>query len=635
MDEIVTNLNIKILAAQKHESLSYAFMSAETDEIRMVFTYSVLEEFRLIPTSKCEKKDSAESTKLRNQGNRIFVGNPNNASEYVKAWELYCKGVAFASNNTEELALAFANRSAILVHFQKYSEAVKDIDRALDLNYPDHLKAKLLLRKTECLASLGSSKTTSAYEETLEWLDKMSLDNSSRMKFKEKFKEKLKDVSKISNVKVNGNSEPVVPVIKPQDEILCATNGLAVRYDDKFGRHVVTTRKVQPGEILAVEKPYSLILATENMYTHCAHCLRIAWASIPCEHCVFVVYCSENCRDVAWKKYHDIECPVTGLLLNLDMNKLGLFSMRIAILALREFSSLEKLRAELIEIDSCEDPRTKGFSQDGKLYSNKYRSIYSLVTNTEKRSLPDIFGRAMNAAFIVYFIATHTSFFEQTFDKNDLTSMILNEDVMFVGGLILRHQQIIPSNMHTFGEERSLDSADRGSAALPFYSLINHSCDPNVSRNSLAEHVVLYALYPMEKGTQLFDNYGNHYAIMPKAERQRKLMRQFYFKCECTPCQKNWPMYLELPSFHTLIKSRGDRIKVEKSLQKFNEYVDLATEGKVSDKPYLISDLTRMIEVLLKYVTLPCVEVNNVVETLKRVFALHGNRFEIPDLKRV
>lgn len=84
-----------------------------------------------------------------------------------------------------------------------------------------------------------------------------------------------------------------------------------------------------------------------------------------------------------------------------------------------------------------------------------------------------------------------------------------------------------------------------------------------------------------------------------------------------------------------MIKSRGDRIKVEKSLQKFNQYVELATQGKVSDKPYMISDLTRMIEVLLKYVTLPCVEVNNVVETLKRVFALNGNRFEIPDLKRV
>lgn len=54
-----------------------------------------------------------------------------------------------------------------------------------------------------------------------------------------------------------------------------------------------------------------------------------------------------------------------------------------------------------------------------------------------------------------------------------------------------------------FAEERNLDSGDRGSAALPFYSLINHSCDPNVARNSLSEHIVLYALYPIEKDTQV------------------------------------------------------------------------------------------------------------------------------------
>lgn len=29
---------------------------------------------------------------------------------------------------------------------------------------------------------------------------------------------------------------------------------------------------------------------------------------------------------------------------------------------------------------------------------------------------------------------------------------------------------------------------------------------------------------------------------------------------------------------------------------------------------------------------MPCAEMNNVVETLKRVYDLNGNRFEIPDL---
>ena len=81
-----------------------------------------------------------------------------------------------------------------------------------------------------------------------------------------------------------------------------------------------------------------------------------------------------------------------------------------------------------------------------------------------------------------------------------------------------------------------------------------------------------------------------------------------------------------------MIKSKKDITKVEKSLLQLNQYMSLAAKGKVSDKPRMINGLTSMIEVLLKYVSLPCGEVNNVVETLKRVFALNGNRFEIPDL---
>ena len=73
--------------------------------------------------------------------------------------------------------------------------------------------------------------------------------------------------------------------------------------------------------------------------------------------------------------------------------------------------------------------------------------------------------------------------------------------------------------------------------------------------------------------------------------------------------------------------------KVKKALENFNIYVDYATEDRIENKPYLLTELARMIEILVKYVPLPCSEVNNVVETLKRVFALtYGNKFEIPKL---
>ena len=47
-------------------------------------------------------------------------------------------------------------------------------------------------------------------------------------------------------------------------------------------------------------------------------------------------------------------------------------------------------------------------------------------------------------------------------------------------------------------------------------------------------------------GEEILDNYGYHYAVMSKEERQRKLQSQYYFGCECGPCKECWPIYTGL-----------------------------------------------------------------------------------------
>ena len=70
------------------------------------------------------------------------------------------------------------------------------------------------------------------------------------------------------------------------------------------------------------------------------------------------------------------------------------------------------------------------------------------------------------------------------------------------------------------------------------------------------------------------------------------------------------------------------RSKLEKSLSKLKKYVNLAAEGNIGDKPYVLTDLLKMLNDLLRYVTLPCLEVSKVAETYKRVFALtYGNTY--------
>ena len=73
-----------------------------------------------------------------------------------------------------------------------------------------------------------------------------------------------------------------------------------------------------------------------------------------------------------------------------------------------------------------------------------------MTTNTEKRPVPDLFDRSMYVAVLIYFLATKTEFFEEKFSGN-WGELCFNEKVTFVGGLMLRHQQIFPSNVHCVG----------------------------------------------------------------------------------------------------------------------------------------------------------------------------------------
>jgi len=84
------------------------------------------------------------------------------------------------------------------------------------------------------------------------------------------------------------------------------------------------------------------------------------------------------------------------------------------------------------------------------------------------------------------------------------------------------------------------------------------------------------------------------------------------------------------------VKKSENKAKIKKALRKFDIYVDLATEGNVQGKSYIIKDLLKMVQVLHDYAPMPCEEMINVIETLKRVYDLtmNGNVYEIPQIQK-
>ena len=60
----------------------------------------------------------------------------------------------FVTNHSETLALSHANRGIVLQKLGYYKQAYDDCECALNLNYPNHLKYKLMMRQAVCSLKL-------------------------------------------------------------------------------------------------------------------------------------------------------------------------------------------------------------------------------------------------------------------------------------------------------------------------------------------------------------------------------------------------------------------------------------------------------------------------------------------------
>jgi SET and MYND domain-containing protein len=199
-----------------------------------------------------------------------------------------------------------------------------------------------------------------------------------------------------------------------------------------------------------------------------------------------------------------------GILQKLEIGKMGLLALRIIIKACKGQNVESLLKS--VEVEGKCSERNKGFNDDGTYSSSHYSPIYWLVGNTDKRSVGDLFRRAIIAACILNCLDTMTDFF-----PIDTTSMSeSSHQKWLVGGLLLRHLQNLPCNAHEVSElvrteaENNEEGApvwksfEIGAAAYAMLSLVNHSCDPNVVRHSYqGDTAVLRAVRPIAEGEEV------------------------------------------------------------------------------------------------------------------------------------
>lgn len=271
---------------------------------------------------------------------------------------------------------------------------------------------------------------------------------------------------------------PKIPENARSKCIECAANCLQISENAEFGRHVIATKRINTGDVLAIERPFAATLLKEHYLTHCYNCLKFTYNLIPCRGCVHVGFCSETCRESSWNSWHKYECLIIDRLIQAQFHKLVLIALKIVLIT--RGATGENL-------------------QENVYKSQSYSEICQLITNHELREPKELFRRCVVVASIYDLMKNHTDLFDV-------------EDEGRFKKMLLKHFEAASSNFHEISEfvlGSSETNQEIGVGAYSFLSLLNHSCSPNVVRHCYGQSIVLRALKPIEKDEQILDNYGS------------------------------------------------------------------------------------------------------------------------------
>jgi len=216
-----------------------------------------------------------------------------------------------------------------------------------------------------------------------------------------------------------------------------------------------------------------------------------------------VIYCDETCRTKSYERGHKYECSIFSTFSDwpgmdhMEHLTLDIFLKSVCKLGLDEYiATVCALNADTT------DPMMRGFNNSGKYLSNQFCSVYTLEGNESKRSVTDLFSRHCHAAVMVSLI--------------ELAGLqISNHQLGTVGESLVHILCAVSSNAHGITRPSDYESQLRldlipdkryvpvASLLMPVLSLLNHHCDPNVVRHNYNGTIVLTAIQPISKDSQV------------------------------------------------------------------------------------------------------------------------------------
>ncbi|KAJ6643601.1 SET and MYND domain-containing protein 4 [Pseudolycoriella hygida] len=509
-------------------------------------------------------KNDEKSLEFRQSGHKWY----SQGGRHFDALENYNESLCFAEINSENLSLSYASRAAVYYDWKLNPLCYENIQMAKNAGYPDRLKNELITLQTKC---------------------------------KKKLKRSKKGVRNLATF------EPSLS-FKAHEKVPFIADCLDIRKNKKYGRYIITNRDLFPGQIIAIEERFFAVLLPKLRYQRCANCLRENDLSlIPCRGCTGAMFCSQNCYDEAHKSFHQFECPIIDFI-HETCNRTQLIALRSALYAFTSYDSIAELKEVLSNIEnievtafSCQYPTT--------CKKEQFLKILSFPTKQAERSTEELLAVA----------AVASALYDQLIERTMLKSLLPNDDDRNVLlELLFRFLQIARMYFHTLSLSNRQYGTPQGgvigSTVLPFCSLINHSCSPNIIRISFGTKMVVFVLRNIRKGEQLFDNYGSHHFKDSLTYRQDDMQVNYLFTCDCPACTNNFPSNKNLPI-----------VNIE------NEVTDMDTAKLLSgDAAYAVHRWKRFCDYLAKHDDqYPCVQLNLAQSHLREALHIMADNISI------
>ena len=331
---------------------------------------------------------------------RKLAGQRYSERKLAAALALYNKAVALAPSKGGQLGLLFANRALILLEQGAPGQALGQLQLAEMEGYPADKSFKLLARRAVCLTRLGRK------EEAEKWFVKAEnaaadVEEIGREAARRLVEKNRREAGSVTTG--NLGMQPGDGWVGAAEEALLAsanplypslTSRVKVVASAEAGRHLVATRFIEAGHLVAVDTPSLTWLASARADTNCLNCLASCHLPLPCPSCTSALFCSLACRTKALNSHHRFECRLglADLAIEEERRKLntstvasGLF-MVVRVLTQKTWDHFLKNK-EKIEKEMRGRTNPEG---DDSYLSTDYMRLLGLVRHPEPDQLSQV-----------------------------------------------------------------------------------------------------------------------------------------------------------------------------------------------------------------------------------------------------